>query len=194
MNTTAPPRSQPALTVPDTVRLIIFDADGTLRRTTVAGRPCPHGPGEWELLPRVRETLSAIDWSAHRLGIASNQDQIAYGWLSAEMARQLFTTLIAEATDGRTEAVIRFCPHALETVCHCRKPQPGMLLEIMQACELAPAQTLFVGDAETDREAARRAGISFVWAWDFFGWNLSNSDREKTEHTESTEQTETDLM
>jgi phosphoglycolate phosphatase-like HAD superfamily hydrolase len=39
----------------------------------------------------------------------------------------------------------------------------------MRDCGAAPGETLFVGDTEIDREAARRAGVSFVWAWDFFG-------------------------
>lgn len=33
-----------------TKKLIIFDADGTLRRCTVPGQPCPNKDGEWELM------------------------------------------------------------------------------------------------------------------------------------------------
>ena len=32
-------------------RLVVFDADGTLRRTTVPGQPCPRASDQWELLP-----------------------------------------------------------------------------------------------------------------------------------------------
>jgi D-glycero-D-manno-heptose 1,7-bisphosphate phosphatase len=44
----------------ENIKLIIFDMDGTLRRTTVEGKPCPHAPGEWELLPGVREKFAGI--------------------------------------------------------------------------------------------------------------------------------------
>jgi phosphoglycolate phosphatase-like HAD superfamily hydrolase len=44
-----------------------------------------------------------------------------------------------------------------------------MLRSIMDYYGVDPAETLFVGDAEVDREAAARAGTSFMWASDLFG-------------------------
>jgi D-glycero-D-manno-heptose 1,7-bisphosphate phosphatase len=152
-------------------RLVIFDADGTLRRTTVPGQPCPHASHEWELIPGVRECLSAIDWRRHDLavGIASNQDHVGYGLIEADVAHQLLRDMIDAATDGAVrQPEIRLCPHRLEEPCRCRKPAPGMLLDIMHACQVAPADTLFIGDSHVDQQAARAAGVPFVWAGDFF--------------------------
>jgi D-glycero-D-manno-heptose 1,7-bisphosphate phosphatase len=157
------PHSKDVFRLPESVRLVIFDADGTLRRTTVDGKPCPHEPCEWELLPNVRETLRALGRrkvSIH-LGVASNQDQVAYGHLTEKMAYRLLSEMFFEAVGREPEdGAIRICPHALEVVCKCRKPAPGMLIDIMRKFGTAPAQTLFVGDAETDREAAQRAGTA----------------------------------
>lgn len=153
------------------LRLYIFDADDTLRRTTVPGKPCPHRPGEWELLPRVNERLSAMDWSTLRLGIASNQDQVAYGHMTRETCHALFEDLIREAVGHDVpDACIRFCPHALEVECECRKPAPGMLMDIMRHFGAAAGETVFIGNAPSDEKAARAAGVRFEWAWDFFGW------------------------
>ena len=54
-----------------------------------------------------------------------------------------------------------------------RKPLPGMLIQAMQDAGSAPDETLFVGDREDDRSAARAAGCTFEWARDFFArpWN-----------------------
>jgi len=51
-----------------------------------------------------------------------------------------------------------------------RKPAPGMLLQAMTEAGVAPDDTLFVGDMESDRLAAEAAGVRFMWARDFFGW------------------------
>jgi D-glycero-D-manno-heptose 1,7-bisphosphate phosphatase len=155
----------------DGVRLLIFDADDTLRRTTVPGQPCPRAPHEWELLPNVREVLENVNWSdALRMGIASNQDQIGYGLIRADVAERLLFDLAREATGGRvTNPIVRLCPHVLEIDCACRKPAPGMLCDIMRECGAAPESTLFIGNAHTDREAARRARTRFIWAENFFG-------------------------
>ena len=155
------------------VRLFIFDADHTLRHTPVPGRVCPLAPGEWALLPGVRETLRRIDWGPDgaRLGVASNQDSVGYGHLSADAARDLLADAVRAAV-GEIDPppCLRFCPHVLEMPCGCRKPAPGLLLDILRHFALPPDAALFVGDGETDRRAADAAGIAFAWAWDFFGW------------------------
>ena len=154
-------------------RLVVFDADDTLRKTLVPGKPCPHGPGEWELRHGVREVLQKVRWgeqAAPNLGLASNQDHVAYGFLSLEMARGLLRDLAVAATGSApADPALQLCPHPLDRACRCRKPEPGMLLSIMRYYGVEAADTLFVGDAEVDRQAAARAGTSFMWASDLFG-------------------------
>jgi D-glycero-D-manno-heptose 1,7-bisphosphate phosphatase len=152
--------------------LLIFDADDTLRRTTVPGRPCPRSADEWELLPNVAATLRALPWHRLRYGVASNQDRVAFGELSEEAARELLRSLAVEATGiVPDEDAVQLCPHAKRDGCTCRKPAPALLRRIMTHFGIPPERTLFVGDAPRDRGAARRAGTAFQWAHDFFGWN-----------------------
>lgn len=154
-------------------RLYIFDADDTLRRTLVPGQPCPRAPTEWELIPGVADRLRSMNWGAggRLLGVASNQDQIAYGHFTEPTARALLVDMISAAT-GHVPApeAVQLCPHALDVPCDCRKPAPGMLKRIMEFYSVSPSETLFVGNATTDEEAALRAGVSFAWANYFFGW------------------------
>ncbi len=155
------------------VKLFIFDADNTLRRTTVLDQPCPYRPGEWELMPNVRQVLASVQWGAAgvRLGIASNQDRVAYGFLSRGMAERLLRDMVHAAVGAISPAPrIELCPHAIEMGCPCRKPAPLMLTRIVDHFGVPSRDTLFVGDAETDRLAARSANVRFAWAWDFFQW------------------------
>ena len=50
-----------------------------------------------------------------------------------------------------------------------------MLERLAHRFGVSKDETLFVGDMERDCEAARRAGIRFEWAWDFFGWDGRNA-------------------
>jgi D-glycero-D-manno-heptose 1,7-bisphosphate phosphatase len=50
-----------------------------------------------------------------------------------------------------------------------RKPGPGMLREAMSDFEADPDETLYVGDRPEDEQAAKNAGVDFVWASEFFG-------------------------
>jgi beta-phosphoglucomutase-like phosphatase (HAD superfamily) len=49
-----------------------------------------------------------------------------------------------------------------------RKPKPGMLLEACRTFEVGPDEAVFVGDHETDAQAAAAAGMRFVYAARFF--------------------------
>ncbi len=157
----------------ESYRLIVFDADDTLRRTTVPGKPCPHAPGEWELRPGVQDLLRRVRWggaAGPRLGLASNQDQVGYGFVSHEMAQRLLRDLAVAATGSAPDdRALQLCPHPADLRCECRKPEPGMLVNIMEHYGVEPGHTLFVGNHEVDREAAARAGVRFMWAADLFG-------------------------
>ncbi len=153
-------------------KLLIFDADGTLRWTTVEGQPCPNGPDEWRLMPNVREILSAIPWEeeGYRIGVASNQGGVAAGYLSQEVAYQLLVDMLVEAIGYLpSESYIELCTCPATVDCTCRKPSPGMLVRILERSGTPAVNALYVGDLEKDREAAERAGIDFMWAKDFFG-------------------------
>ncbi len=157
-----------------TPKLLIFDVDGTLRRTTVAGLPCPNNADQWELMPNVSETLSLIDWGPRgtRLGVASNQGGVALGYIAEERARSLIEDAVKAAIGFiPPDALIKMCTCAPESNCACRKPNPGMLLDIIHESGVKRKDALFVGDHAKDREAARRARVPFEWANDFFGWD-----------------------
>jgi D-glycero-D-manno-heptose 1,7-bisphosphate phosphatase len=126
-------------------------------------------------MPNVREVLGRIPWEtkdAPALGLASNQDQVAYGHLTMETARDLLRELALAAT-GRLlpTSALQLCPHRLETPCDCHKPKPGMLHQLMQYYGVTPGQTVFVGNSPVDREAARAAGVDFLEAREVFGWS-----------------------
>jgi D-glycero-D-manno-heptose 1,7-bisphosphate phosphatase len=154
--------------------LIIFDADGTLRRCTVPGQVCPNADDQWELLPGVKEKLFSIRWGAPGRGrvafsIASNQAGISKGYLTVDTAYRLLADTATAAVGFRPiEGSIRFCPHGKGEGCACRKPGALMLEQLMEFWGVEPEQTLFVGDMDSDRQAAENAGCEFKWAREFF--------------------------
>jgi D-glycero-D-manno-heptose 1,7-bisphosphate phosphatase len=158
-------------------RLIIFDADGTLRYCNVEGQPCPNRDGEWELYPGVAGKLSRFRWSGPGdgdgdgtgYGIASNQGGVGVGYFSLETAMGLLEDTFREAFGFPPEpGTVQICPHHPRSGCQCRKPNPLMLNRLMDLYGVTADRVLFVGDMEADREAAENAGCDFEWAWDFF--------------------------
>ena len=156
--------------------LIIFDKDGTLI-ASLGKRPA-NSPAEQRPLPGVVEKLAALRAEGHRLAMASNQGGVAWGFLTPDKAEALmrdcaekvggldtwrFSPYDAKAATRRPNS-----PYARED--ESRKPRPGMLLSIMEELGATPAETLMVGDQESDCQAAEAAGVSFAWAQDYFGF------------------------
>ncbi len=155
-------------------KLIILDADGTLRYCTIPGQPCPNNSEEWELYPGVKEILNRYDWGNPKegkigYGIASNQGGVGCGYFSEETAKQLLQDTFEEAFGFKAEVnTIEMCVHVPYSGCTCRKPGIGMITNLMERYQVTPAEVLFVGDRDADKGAAENAGCDFVWACEFF--------------------------
>jgi D-glycero-D-manno-heptose 1,7-bisphosphate phosphatase len=158
-------------------KLIIFDKDGTLIEG-LGGRPA-NSTSEQRLLPNVRKACDDLRAQDYLLAIASNQGGVAWGFISRSQAYRLVNDAADKIGDADTIACCCYDPRAAERnpgnfyakASNRRKPQPGMLIDIMRRLNVAPKDTLMVGDRESDQAAAAAAGIKFVWAAEFFGWD-----------------------
>jgi len=132
----------------------------------VGNRPA-NTPEEQILLPGVAEKIAALRAGGHAIALASNQGGIAWGFISYEQAEALMQDCAGKI--GGADAY-EFCPHddRKNEPCSCRKPRPGMILKIAERLGYDTNEIVFVGDQDTDEQAARAAGVAFVKADVFF--------------------------
>jgi D-glycero-D-manno-heptose 1,7-bisphosphate phosphatase len=145
---------------------IILDRDGTLHRDT--GYLCRFE--DFEPLPGVEEALSILRDEGFRLFVASNQSGVARGFFPLEDVLTLNAKIreyFREKDINLEEMVV--CPHhpegkvALYTgECDCRKPKPGMLLDLARRYGLDLARSYMVGDHPRDARAGIAAGATGV--------------------------------
>ena len=137
-------------------RLIIFDRDGTLtyeelnyHRDLSKVRPYPFVGG-------VLQRLAA---EGVRLAVATNQSGIGRGLWSRAEVDKLHNRL---AKAWGVDLAWHICPHLPGDGCGCRKPEAGLIHESLSEHHCQPADALLIGDALTDAQAARSAGIDFA--------------------------------
>jgi D-glycero-D-manno-heptose 1,7-bisphosphate phosphatase len=117
----------------------------------------------WEevrFLPGVLQALRRLSESGRAAVIVTNQSAVGRGIISLQEAVDLHQQIVAAIEDqgGRIDYWY-LCPHRPADGCQCRKPAPGMLLQAGSELGLDLAASWLVGDAATDIEAARTAGV-----------------------------------
>ena len=104
------------------------------------------------LFPGMADVLQHLESQAIRWGIVTNKP----AWLAQPLLRRI--DLFERSLFERSACVI-----SGDTTAHA-KPHPEPLLYACRLLALAPGACLYVGDAERDIEAGRRAGMTTVAA------------------------------
>jgi D-glycero-D-manno-heptose 1,7-bisphosphate phosphatase len=138
------------------VKLVILDRDGTINHDS---DNYIKSPAEWRPIAGSLEAIARLTQAGYRVVVATNQSGIARGLFDTATLIAIHAMLqrAAALAGGRIDAFF-FCPHAADSACACRKPKPGMLLEIARRFNVSLAGVYMVGDAQRDVEAAAAAG------------------------------------
>jgi D-glycero-D-manno-heptose 1,7-bisphosphate phosphatase len=138
------------------MKLVILDRDGTINHDS---DNYIKSPGEWRPIDGSLEAIARLTQAGYRVVVATNQSGIARGLFDTATLIAIHDVLqrAAALAGGRIDAFF-FCPHAADSACACRKPKPGMLLEIARRFNVSLSGVYMVGDAPRDVEAAAAAG------------------------------------
>lgn len=148
-------------------RGLFCDLAGTLVKTDSAGQLPRDGRGRIvvEMLPGVAEVLRPM--RDHLIVVVTNQAAIAHGEITLDAVEAALAQLDEQL--GGILAGWRICPHAETAGCECRKPRPGMVLELAEYYGIELPLSTMVGDQVVDEQCARAAGVGrFVYSRDFF--------------------------
>ncbi|MEQ1668540.1 MAG: D-glycero-beta-D-manno-heptose 1,7-bisphosphate 7-phosphatase, partial [Sulfuriferula sp.] len=112
-------------------------------------------PEEWKPIPGSLEAIARLNQAGYRVVVATNQSGVGRGLFDMAMLNAIHAKMhkAVAAAGGRIDAVF-YCPHAADDQCACRKPLPGMYLEIAERFEIALQAVHVVGDSLRDLQAA----------------------------------------
>ncbi|MFN2644958.1 MAG: D-glycero-beta-D-manno-heptose 1,7-bisphosphate 7-phosphatase [Burkholderiales bacterium] len=138
------------------MKVVILDRDGTINHDSDHHIKSLE---EWRPIKGSLEAIARLTQAGYRIVVATNQSGIARGLFSTRALFDIHDALqrAAAQAGGRIDAFF-FCPHAADAACQCRKPQPGMLLDVARRFNVALEDTYMVGDALRDVQAAAAAG------------------------------------
>jgi len=124
----------------------------------------------FEWMAGAKEAIRLATAAGWHVFVVTNQSGVARGLYGEEDVRALLGWMRDEVlAAGGTIDDFRYCPFHPEAVVEAyrrasdwRKPEPGMILDLMRAWQLDPSRCVMVGDQATDVAAAEAAGIAAV--------------------------------
>jgi len=140
------------------MKLLILDRDGVINKDSDAY--IKH-PDEWIPIAGSLEAIAKLNHAGYRVVIASNQSGLGRGLFDIDQLNAIHQKMfdLLSQHSGHIDSVF-FCPHTPDENCSCRKPQPGLLLEIADRLNADLSETTFIGDSLKDIQAAHSVGAN----------------------------------
>jgi len=139
---------------------VFLDRDGVINEVVFRdGKPeSPRTLEEFRFVQGVAELLEKLRDSGYRLFVVSNQPDVARGLVPLSLLKQMTSLIMSSLPVER----VLTCVHDDRDGCECRKPKPGMLLQVALSDGIDLSESFIIGDSWRDVQAARNAGCMSI--------------------------------
>ena len=157
-----------------TNRAVFLDRDGVVNAMVYHGEhgitDSPFTAEQLELLPHACEAIRRFHEMGYLVTLVSNQPAIAKGHMSQQTFEEIVQKMKVELDKGKAFIDAEYyCFHhpeakvdGLKTICECRKPKPGLLLQAAKDMDIDLSQSFMIGDGLTDIRAGKDAGTNTI--------------------------------
>ena len=134
------------------MKLVILDRDGVINFDS---EQFIKSPEEWRPIPGSVEAIARLTQAGYRVVVATNQSGVGRGLFDMTTLAAIHDKMhrAVSQAGGRIDAVF-YCPHGADSTCKCRKPSPGMLVDIGERFNTGLDGVPTVGDSLRDLQAA----------------------------------------
>lgn len=113
--------------------------------------------------PGIREALGQLSPLGLPMIIISNQAAVGKGLLDTAALQEITNKMHQVlAGNGTILAAAYYCTHRPDENCACRKPKPALLFAAATDFNIDLRRSIFIGDSESDVQAAQAAGCASV--------------------------------
>lgn len=135
---------------------VFLDRDGVINRNR---EDYVRQVSHWVPYFGVFRSMARLTKAGLPIVVVTNQSAIGRGYTTRDVVEQVHALLVERAAEaGARVSGVYYCPHNPDEECGCRKPAVGMVDAARRELGL-PSGGWIVGDAATDMEMGRAAGL-----------------------------------
>ena len=139
------------------IKTIFLDRDGVVNKEV----RYLYKLSDFEFIDGIFDACLYLQKLGYEIVIVTNQSGITRGYYNENDYQKLTEWMLGQFNDNGINILDTFyCPHGPESLCECRKPKPGMLIEAKYKYNISMKDSWMIGDSESDIKAANAAGIS----------------------------------
>ncbi|RLL42719.1 HAD family hydrolase [Oceanobacillus piezotolerans] len=142
---------------------IFLDRDGVINEVLSERVRFVNKPKDFHLLEGAGEAIKLLNQAGYLVFVVTNQGGVGLGYMKESMLVDVHKKMEKDlAHYGAMVNDIAYCPHKPYEGCICRKPNPGMILQLAEQHQIDLDKSYMVGDREPDIEAGKKAGVKTV--------------------------------
>ena len=139
---------------------VFLDRDGVINENRSDHVKCWD---EFRFLPGAPEAGARLTRAQVQVFVITNQAIINRRVVPVEVVEDMHRRMRSEIeAHGGHVVDVAYCPHRPDEGCACRKPRPGMILDLATKHRLDLGQAVVIGDFPTDIEAGLAAGCRTI--------------------------------
>ncbi len=138
----------------------MLDRDGVINRDLATS---VRFLSDFEIMPSSLKAIAHLSQQGLKIAIVTNQAVVGRGELSQQGLDEIHNVLVKtiQQAGGHLDKIY-VCTDTTIEPHNRRKPAPGMILEALQDFKVTPQETLMIGDALRDLQAAQKAGVESI--------------------------------
>ena len=141
-------------------RFLFLDRDGVINKKR---EDYVKSIKEFEFVPGIFDAIKKLNSYGIKIIVITNQSIVNRKIVSEHQLNQIHEFMQKVMKEKScTISKIYFCPHRPDEKCECRKPNPGMIEQAIKDFNINLQNTLFIGDSNSDIEAAKKMKIRSI--------------------------------
>ncbi len=139
------------------MKIILLDRDGVINQES---DKFVKSTDEFHLISGSVDAIANLSQAGFKVVVCTNQSGLGRGLFTMEDLNAMHEKLhqSVEQAGGVIDAIM-FCPHTPDDNCNCRKPKPGMIIDICERFNVENiCQVMMIGDSIRDLQAIANVG------------------------------------